>query len=111
MVIIKSVRALLGLRKRLFSGGFGNGWSIVVTRNGRVAAKSLRMLDGTLSWAGAGKGFIMIYGQSDGRNLRSLCPMHLLLETSIENLSRFYTPEQACEIYSVYKRFNRIRGD
>lgn len=109
MVIIEPVKALLCLVERLFSGYFGNGWTIVETRNGRVAAKSLRMLDGTLSCTGTGKGFIVIYIQAgEKRDFRSLCPIHILLETSVENLSRFYTPEQAREIYTVYMRFNRI---
>ena len=97
---------------RLFSRHFGNGWSIVNTRNGRVAVKRLRMSDGTLSCAGIGKGFIMIYLQDGEKSdFHSLWPIHVLLEASIENLSRFYTPAYSAEIFSVYSRFNRIRSD
>lgn len=97
---------------RLFTGDLGNGWSILDVKCGRVAAKSLRMSDGTLSFAGIGKGFIIIYRQ-DGelKDFRSLLPIHVLLEATIENLSKFYTPIISSEVYSVYKRFNRIRSD
>ena len=112
MVIIEPVKALLGMAERFFSGHLGDGWTIVETRNGRVAVKSLGMSDGTLSCAGIGKGFIMIYLQDgEKKDFRSLRPMHVLLEASIENLSRFYTPIHSSEIYSVYNRFNRVSSD
>lgn len=112
MMLAMPFKILLERAGRFFFGAVGDGWCIVDMKSGRVAAKTVRMLDGTLSCAGIGKGFIIIYAQKDEkRNLDTLSPMHVLLETSVENLSRFYTPAQAQEIYSVYNRFNRIRRE
>ncbi len=112
MMLAKPFKTLLKRAGRFFFGDIGDGWRIVDMKSGRAAAKTMRMLDGTLSCAGTGKGFIIIYAQKDEkRNFDSLSPMHVLLETSVENLSRFYAPAQAQEIYSAYNRFNRIRRE
>lgn len=105
---VQPVKLLLGIAGRLFQRRLGDGWSIAETKNGRVAVKSLMMSDGTQSFAGTGKGFVIIYRQDcEDQDYSALQPLHVLLETSVENLSRFYSPEYSSEIYSVYKRFNR----
>jgi hypothetical protein len=92
---------------KLFAGRRGKGWRSVVLGNARGLAKDFCMLDGTMSEVGIARDFIMIFREPGReRNLWLSRPMHVLLEVSVETLSRFYPTEDTREIYFKYSRFN-----
>lgn len=109
MVENKPVRELLGRVMNFFKTGPDRRWMNVDMKCGRGKVKGFRMLDGAMSSAGIARGCLMIFPYMRGKRDFMLCnPMHVLLEVTEENLLHFYPREQAGEIFSAYKRYNRF---